>query len=134
MFDFPFLMGSISLNLPFLDWYRVKSNIKISKNDYKIAKLDFESTLNQALNEVSYNYVAYKNYKKIKDNAYKKLIDQEDILSYYKTRYDNGKIELSDLLTAINSKNDSQVDVINNTYQAIVYENLLIKSMAGYYY
>ena len=52
---------------------------------------------------------------------------------YYIDRYDFGKVELKDLLTQINSKNSSKMELIQNKYQYIKYENLIYKALNGKY-
>ena len=41
-FDFPYLLGSVSVDLPFLDWNRVENNVKLSEADYEITAIDFK--------------------------------------------------------------------------------------------
>ena len=68
-FDFPYILGNVSLDLPFLDWNRVKNNIKISEADYQIAVIDFKDTLTQAINEVAYYNFAYEKYGELYKNT-----------------------------------------------------------------
>ena len=70
-FTLPFLNGTLGLNLPFLDWARVRAKVQISKDDYELARLDFINAVTVALNEVALqkktaaNTVAYKNMQEI---------------------------------------------------------------------
>ena len=124
-FDVPFVMGSVSVDLPFLDWTRVKNNIKISEADYQIAFIDFNDTLNQAVNEVAYYYFF--------DNINENYQNSTEITQYYKERYNNGKIEFRDYLQALYNENSLRKSLIQQKYQIIKYENYIYKAMAGRY-
>ena len=132
-FDFPFGLGSVSINLPFLDWNRVRTNIKISETDYEKARLDFENSINIALNEVAYYYYAFENQKALYHNLQAKYAADLQIMSLYRLRYDSGKAEFRDLLDSMITVNSSQINLINNNYQVIKYENMVYKAMAGRY-
>ncbi len=132
-FDFPYLGGAVSLDLPFLDWTRVKNNVKISKADYEIALLDFKEALTGALNELAYYHYAYVLSQRIFTNMQKNVLNNEQITEYYQIRYNNGKAEFKDLLEAIHSENVSRKDLVQQKYQIIKYENYIYKSMGGRY-
>lgn len=131
--DFPILMGSVSVNLPFLSWNTVKNNIKISETDYESARLNFESAINTALNEVAYYYYAYSNSRQLFANTSEKYDADVKIQALYDSRHQNGKVELKDLLDSINTVNSSRISLINENYQLIKYENMLYKTLAGRY-
>ena len=132
-FDFPYVFGSVSVDLPFLDWNRVKNNIKISKADYQIALIDFKDTLTQALNELAYYYTAYEKSLSIFDNTQENIKNSRQITEYYQIRYDNGKSEFKDLLEAIYTENAMRENLIQQKYQIIKYENYIYKAMNGRY-
>lgn len=132
-FDVPYVFGSVSVSLPFLDWERVKNNIKISEADYQISLVDFKDALNQALNEVAYYYFAYQKSVEIFKNTQKNYNQASQISSYYKTRYASGKSELKDYLEAINTENSLKKDLVQQKYQIIKYENYVYKAMGGRY-
>ncbi|QQO08520.1 TolC family protein [Breznakiella homolactica] len=132
-FNFPYILGSISVSLPFLDWNRVRSNIRISEADYQISLIDFNDTLNQALNEVAYYYYAYLKSVELFSKTQEACDTAEKIAEYYDRRYKAGKAEFKDLLGAINSENSSKIDLIQQKYQIIKYENYIYKAMAGKY-
>ena len=132
-FDFPFVLGSVSIDLPFLDWNRVKNNIKISEADYQLALVDFHDTLNQAVNEVGYYYTAYAKALNSYDNTEQNYLNAIEITKYYQTRYNSGKIEFKDYLEAIHKQNSLQDELIQQKYQIIKYENYVYKAMAGKY-
>ena len=132
-FEFPFILGSVAIDLPFLDWNNVWSNVKISEIEYQTALVNFKESINVAVNEVAYYYTAYNNAESIYNNSKKKYDDSEVMTQYYIDRYDLGKVELKDLLTQINSKNSSKMELIQNKYQYIKYENLIYKALNGKY-
>ncbi len=132
-FDFPYILGSVAVDLPFLDWNRVKNNVKISEADYQISAIDFKDTLNQAVNEVIYYYFAYDKAQEIFENTQKNYQNSTQITKYYQSRYNNGKAEFKDYLEAVYSENALRNDLIQQKYQTIKYENYVYKAMAGKY-
>ncbi len=132
-FDFSYIVGSVSVDLPFLDWNRVKNNIKISEADYQISVIDFKDTLNQALNEISYYYYAYLKSNDIYKNIEENYQNSVKISAYYRNRYEYGKEEIKDWLTAIYTENSLRKSLIEQKYQIIKYENYIYKAMGGRY-
>ena len=132
-FDFPYILGNVSLDLPFLDWNRVKNNIKISESDYQIAVIDFKDTLTQAINEVAYYYFAYEKYGELYKNTQENYNNAVKITEYYDSRYNMGKTEFKNFLEAVHSENSLKNDLIQQKYQIIKYENYIYKAMAGKY-
>lgn len=132
-FDFSYILGSVSVDLPFLDWNRVKNNVRISKADYQISLIEFKDTLNQALNEVAYYYYAYLKSLEIYRNVEENYRNSVKITAYYRNRYNYGKEEFKDFLEAVNTENSLRNDLIEQKYQIIKYENYIYKAMAGRY-
>ena len=132
-FDFPFIFGSVAVDLPFLDWNRVKNNIKISETDYQLAAVEFKDILNQAINEVGYYYTAYAKMGSIYENTTANYDNSIKITQYYQTRYNIGKIEFKDYLEALNKQNALQNELLEQKYQIIKYENYIYKAMGGKY-
>ena len=132
-FDFSYILGNVSVDLPFLDWNRVKNNIRISKADYQISLIEFKDTLNQALNEVAYYYYAYLKSLEIYRNVEENYRNSVKITAYYRSRYNYGKEEFKDFLEAVNTENSLRNDLIEQKYQIIKYENYIYKAMAGRY-
>ncbi len=132
-FNFPYILGTVSVSLPFLDWNRVKNNVRISEAEYQLVLVEFNDTLNQALNEVAYYYFAYLKSVEIYEKIQEACDAAEKITMYYDRRYNAGKAEFSDLLGAINSENSSKMNLIQQKYQVITYENYIYKAMAGKY-
>lgn len=132
-FDFPYLLGGVSVNLPFLDWNSVKNNVKIAKADYDIALIDFKDALAQALNEVAYYSFAYGKTEHIYVNVEKTVENNRQITAYYRARHQAGKASFKDVLQAVADENAAQKNLLAQKYQLIKYENLLFKAMAGRY-
>ena len=132
-FDFPYLLGGVSVNLPFLDWNSVKNNVKIAKADYDIALIDFKDALAQALNEVAYYSFAYGKTEHIYANVEKTVENNRQITAYYRARYQAGKASFKDVLQAVADENAARKNLLAQKYQLIKYENLLFKAMAGRY-
>ncbi len=130
-FDFPYLMGGIGLNLPFLDFARVQSNVKISETDYQIAVIGFKDALTQALNEVAYYNYAYEKSTAIFKNMHQNVGNNTQIRTYYQIRYNNGKADFKDLLEAIHTLNASKRNLVQQKYQIMRYGALLYKSLGG---
>ena len=132
-FDFPDLLGGVSVNLPFLDWNSVKNNVKIAKADYDIALIDFKDALAQALNEVAYYSFAYGKTEHIYANVEKTVENNRQITAYYRARHQAGKASFKDVLQAVADENAARKNLLAQKYQLIKYENLLFKAMAGRY-
>ncbi|HDL5167902.1 TPA: TolC family protein, partial [Mannheimia haemolytica] len=111
--DNPVGNGLIKLDLPFLDWNRVKNNVKISETDYVTARLNYEQKITSALNEIDRYYYSYtqsrSSLKILQDtNAKNKRIS-----SYYKNRYEQGVSEFREWITALNTELNSQLAILN---------------------
>lgn len=132
-FDFPYLLGGVSVNLPFLDWNSVKNNVKTAKADYDIALIDFKDALAQALNEVAYYSFAYGKTEHIYANVEKTVENNRQITAYYRARHQAGKASFKDVLQAVADENAARKNLLAQKYQLIKYENLLFKAMAGRY-
>ena len=126
-------MANIKINLPFLNWNKIKWNIKISESDYNITRIMFESTIQTALNEVTTAFINYKNALE----CYKNSLDQHNvdvkIENYYKLRYENGSNDITDWLSAAATSTDTDLNILRNYYEVIKYEVMIFKAMAGKY-
>lgn len=124
-------LGSVSINLPFLNWNEIKWNIKISRAEYEEAKLNFQQGIVTALNEIDYNYFLYvkeqENYVNLKNiNEY-----DNEIAINYERKYENGKVELREWLLSLNDEALSRLNIINSKYQMIKIENTIYQSIGG---
>lgn len=127
----PVALGSVSINLPFLNWNEIKWNIKISRAEYEEAKLNFQQGIVTALNEIDYNYFLYvkeqENYVNLKNiNEY-----DNEIAINYERKYENGKVELREWLLSLNDEALSRLNIINSKYQMIKIENTIYQSIGG---
>lgn len=127
----PVALGSISINLPFLNWNEIKWNIKISRAEYEEAKLNFQQGIVTALNEIDYNYFLYvkeqENYINLKNiNEY-----DNEIAINYERKYENGKVEFREWLLSLNDEASSRLNIINSKYQLIKIENTIYQSIGG---
>ena len=127
----PGALGSVSINLPFLNWNEIKWNIKISRAEYEEAKLNFQQGIVTALNEIDYNYFLYvkeqENYINLKNiNEY-----DNEIAINYERKYENGKVELREWLLSLNDEALSRLNIINSKYQMIKIENTIYQSIGG---
>ena len=95
--------------------------------------IDFKDTLNQALNEISYYYYAYLKSNDIYKNIEENYQNSVKISAYYRNRYEYGKEEIKDWLTAIYTENSLRKSLIEQKYQIIKYENYIYKAMGGRY-
>lgn len=124
---------SLALDLPFLDWNRVKNNVKISEADYQLAKLNYEKSLTTALNEIDSYYYAYQQAEASYRNLQKKYEYDKRISSYYKNRYEQGVSEFREWISAINTEKTSELSILEAKYKLIQYENAVYQAMAGKY-
>lgn len=129
----PVASGNVSISLPFLDWNRVKNNIKISQAQFEKTKLGFEKDIVAALNEIDTYYYTYNNYTSNFQSVVKQYDNNKRISSYYKARYDQGIAEMSDWLNALQSENSAKQSIVQAKYQLLNSENKVYQAMAGKY-
>ena len=133
LFDVPYLAGTISINLPFLQWNTLRWNLKISEEAFEQTKLELEQAVTTALNEVDAAYTAYGNTRRILEQTRAKHEIDVRIASYYEDRYRLGATELSDWLEALNTADESLLSALSAKYQLISWENQIYKAMGGRY-
>lgn len=131
LFQSSFIKGLISLNLPFLDWNRVKWNVKIAEADFEDAKLSYEKSVTQALNEVALYYDSLGNAEQQFENIQKKYDADRRVEAYRKARYEQGADELKDWLEALKALNDSRLSVLERKYGVISASNAIWQAMGG---
>lgn len=132
-FDMPIASGSLAIDLPFLQWNKIRWNIKISKEDYEGVKLDLEKGITTALNEINTYYYNYAKTQDILTNIQQKYNYDVQITQYYNIRYEQGAGELKDWLDALNTETSSRISLLSSRHQLIQYENLIYKAIAGRY-
>ena len=130
-FTSPFVSGLLGLKLPFLDWNRVKWNMRISEADFEDAKLSFEKSIVTALNEIDRYYKAMGNAMQVMENERKTLTSAQRVEAYRKARYELGADELKDWLDALRSLNSSQLAVLDARFSVISAANAVYQAMGG---
>ncbi|WP_276819546.1 TolC family protein [Mailhella massiliensis] len=130
-FSAPFVKGLVNLSLPFLDWNRVKWNVRIAEADFEDAKLSFQKSVTQALNEVALYYHTLGNAKQQLENMKKKYEADLRVEAYRKARYEQGADELKDYLEALKAGNDSRLSVLEKSYEVISASNAVWQAMGG---
>ena len=131
MFNVPFLGGTVNINLPFLQWNKIKWNIKISEADFENARLNLTSSVNTALNEVDTYYYSYEKSVSLLDNLSRRYDNDAKISVYNRMRYEAGETELKDWLDAKTSENSSMLSLLEGKYNTITYENAIYKSLGA---
>lgn len=131
LFQSSFINGLISLNLPFLDWNRVKWNVKIAEADFEDARLAYEKSVTGALNEVALYYSSLENAEQQFENIQKKYDADRRVEAYRKARYEQGADELKDWLEALKALNDSRLAVLERKYGIISASNAVWQAMGG---
>ncbi|HDL1112809.1 TPA: TolC family protein [Mannheimia haemolytica] len=131
--DNPVGNGLIKLDLPFLDWNRVKNNVKISETDYVTARLNYEQKITSALNEIDRYYYSYTQSRSSLEILQDTNAKNKRISSYYKNRYEQGVSEFREWITALNTELNSQLAILNAKYAILTNENAVYQAMAGKY-
>lgn len=118
-FKFEVLNGVIGISLPFLNFGRVRQNIKISQYAYEALVFQYEQTLQSAINEFMLNYKDYKSVNSLLENL--KIINfkQEQIAKAYLQKYELGKSELKDYLDASNALNSSKQELLRAQFNLL---------------
>ena len=130
-FSLKFLNGNVAINLPFLNYSKLKSRLKISELTFETMKLNYAQTLTTALNEID---VSYKNLQKdeaVLRNINENLRNLSSISDIYKLKYELGKTELKNYLEAQNSLLEGRVGVLAQKYKILQDEMNVYKAMAG---
>ena len=115
-FKLEILSGNIQISLPFLDYGRVRQNIKISQFAYEALRFEYEQILQSALNEF---YLVFKDYEsdlKLLSNLGLIQDKQELITKAYFQKYELGKSELKDYLDASNALISSKQELLRAKY------------------
>ncbi|QCD52642.1 TolC family protein [Campylobacter sp. RM16192] len=130
-FSLKFLGGNLNLNLPFLNYSRLKNSLKISEANFELAKINYFETLIKSLNELDTAYKNLKNDELLLKNYEKQAINFKEISEIYRLKFDAGKGELKDYLQARNSELDARSNLILQRYKLLQDEINIYKAMAG---
>ncbi|HEG2653869.1 TPA: TolC family protein, partial [Campylobacter coli] len=125
-FKFEVLSGNIKISLPFLDYGRVKQNIKISQFNYESMLVAYEQSLQSAMNEFALNYKDYQSNTMLVQILKDTRLKQELITQAYWEKYNLGKSELKDYLDASNALNSAKQDLLGARFN-------LLKTINSYY-
>ncbi len=126
-----FLSGNIAINLPFLNYSKLKSKLKISELEFETMKLNYAQTLTTALNEIDASYKNLQKDEAILRNLNENLRNLSSISDIYKLKYDYGKTELKNYLEAQNSLLEGRISLIAQKYKILQDEIGIYKATAG---
>lgn len=126
-----FLSGNIAINLPFLNYSKLKSKLKISELEFETMKLNYAQTLTTALNEIDANYKNLQKDEAVLRNLNENLRNLSSISDIYKLKYDYGKTELKNYLEAQNSLLEGRISLIAQKYKILQDEISIYKAAAG---
>ncbi|EIZ5520388.1 TolC family protein [Campylobacter upsaliensis] len=132
-FKLEILSGNIQISLPFLDYGRVRQNIKISQFAYEALLFEYEQNLQGAFNEFHLVFKDYESDLKLLSNLSLIKDKQEFITRAYLQKYELGKSELKDYLDASNALISSQQELLRARYNLFETINLYyqITSLKG---
>lgn len=126
-FSISSLGGNLRLSLPFLDYARIRQNIKISQYAYEGLKVQYEQSLQSAINEFIQCKADYAFYEELFKNIILINKKQEKIKNTYALQYEAGKVELKDFLDAQNSYINSHRDILSQKLNLLKTRNLYYK-------
>ena len=126
-----FLSGNIAINLPFLNYSRLKSKLKISELEFEAMKLNYAQTLTTALNEIDAGYKNLQKDEAVLRNLNENLRNLSFISDIYKLKYDYGKTELKNYLEAQNSLLEGWTSLLAQKYKILQDEIGIYKAAAG---
>lgn len=126
-----FLSGNIAINLPFLNYSKLKSKLKISELEFETMKLNYAQTLTTALNEIDANYKNLQKDEAVLRNLNENLRNLSSISDMYKLKYDYGKTELKNYLEAQNSLLEGRISLLAQKYKILQDEIGIYKATAG---
>ena len=126
-----FLSGNIAINLPFLNYSKLKSKLKISELEFETMKLNYAQTLTTALNEIDASYKNLQKDEAVLQNLNENLQNLSSISDIYKLKYDYGKTELKNYLEAQNSLLEGRIGALAQKYKILQDEIGIYKATAG---
>ena len=126
-----FLSGNIAINLPFLNYSKLKSKLKISELEFEAMKLNYAQTLTTALNEIDASYKNLQKDEAVLRNLNENLRNLSSISDIYKLKYDYGKTELKNYLEAQNSLLEGRIGALAQKYKILQDEIGIYKATVG---
>ena len=125
-YTFNLLSGNVSISLPFLNFYKLRQNLKISEAEFNKLRLNYEKTLANAINEALRFASDYELDSSSLVNSENIIIQREKILAIYEQKYSLGRAELKDLLSAQNDLLSAKNSLANMKYQ-------VLRDLIGFY-
>ena len=125
-YTFNLLSGNVSISLPFLNFYKLSQNLKISEAEFNKLRLNYEKTLANAINEALRFASDYELDSQSLLNSENIITEREKILAIYEQKYSLGRAELKDLLSAQNDLLSAKNSLANMKYQ-------VLRDLIGFY-
>ena len=125
-YNFSMLSGNLNISLPFLDFWRLNEYLKISEDEFNKLRLNYQKTLQNAINEAVKFAAFYENDNASLANQEQIVSQREKILLIYEQKYNAGRVEFRDYLMAQNDLLSAKNALLNNKYQ-------LINDIIGFY-
>ncbi|MDA3042558.1 MULTISPECIES: TolC family protein [unclassified Campylobacter] len=130
-FDLKFLSGNVSISLPFLDYGRLKSQLRIAEVDFYAYRNSYEKTLSGAVNETLNLYRIYEINRARLANLADTYKTASEIERIYRVKYDAGASELKDFLEARSSAISARINLLAQRYASMQNEISIYRAMAG---
>lgn len=130
-FGFNMFNGTISINLPFLDYARVEKRINLSDLNFQSDLNRYQSALISALNEVDTQYKLHKISMREYEISKQNLAKQQELEKIYQVKYEYGRSEFKDYLNAKNSVIRTKISLLRQKYDILSSEIGIYKAMAG---
>ncbi|MDY5384962.1 MAG: TolC family protein, partial [Campylobacter sp.] len=125
-YTFNLLSGNVIISLPFLNFYKLRQNLKISEAEFNKLRLNYEKTLVNAINEALRFASDYELDSRSLLNSENIITEREKILAIYEQKYSLGRAELKDLLSAQNDLLSAKNSLANMKYQ-------VLRDLIGFY-
>lgn len=125
-YTFNLLSDNVSISLPFLNFYKLRQNLKISEAKFNKLRLNYEKTLANAINEALRFASDYELDSRSLLNSENIITQREKILAIYEQKYSLGRAELKDLLNAQNDLLSAKNSLANMKYQ-------ILRDLIGFY-
>lgn len=131
LFNLPFTSATLGLSLPFLDWQRVRANVRLSEDEYELARLAFIQAITTALNEVRAAYDTSGHSERMLALLLERLQSERVISAYYRDRHELGAGELKDYLEALNTEQNTLLSALQAKYALLRDESTVYRAMGG---
>ncbi|MBQ8672408.1 MAG: TolC family protein [Alphaproteobacteria bacterium] len=111
------------INMPILDWNRLQNNVLLQKYIKEENLAQYKQVLLNAVSELKNSMTAYENSLKSQKKQFVATANIEKATYLSRSKFENGLIEFSDLLTMQQNLIKAQRDSVNAT--AAVWQNLI---------